>query len=112
MLSESLAIYLVAELRDLARQEKATVRLEEQKLVALEKLKLHHPNGISNTSVCQFKEANVVEFVDTNAEKELVHAIVVNDSQKRITIVFRGSLTTTNFFTNAKYAHTEGRDVS
>lgn len=141
MLSGALTIYLVADLRDLARQGKATVGLEEleapvdldkvlaileqnkdalkasgayeeieERLAALKKLKLHNPNGILNALVGQIAKARVVEFVDTNAKKELVHAIVVNHSQKRITVVFRGSVTTTDFITDAKVGQTKGMD--
>ena len=142
MLSGALTIYLVADLRDLARKGKATVGLEEleapvdldkvlaileenkdalkesgayeqieERLAALKNLKLHNPYGILNTLVGQIAKARVVEFVDTNAKNELVHAIVVNHSQKRITVVFRGSVTIKDFITDAKVGQTRGMDV-
>ena len=131
MLSGALTIYLVADLRDLARAGKATVTLEdleppisihkvlgiikenkealkesgayvdiEERLTALENLKLHNNFGIMNTLLRE--TVRVVEFVDVNAKDELVHAITVNDAQKRITVVFRGSVTTKDFITDAK----------
>ena len=36
----------------------------------------------------------------------MVHAITVSDVKKRITVVFRGSVTVNDFMTDAKIAHT------
>ena len=39
-----------------------------------------------------------------SAEKEVVHAIVVNEARKRVTVVFRGSVTQQDFIQDAKCA--------
>lgn len=133
MLSGALTIYLVADLRDLARLGKATVDLEaleapidimkvleilkenketlkesgayediEERLTALENLKIHNTNAILDIFASQNGKAKLVEFVDVNAKEELVHAITVNPTRKRITVTFRGSVTTKDFITDAK----------
>jgi len=43
-------------------------------------------------------------FVDDNSKEELVHAIVVNPLRKRITVLFRGSVTPKDFLQDAKCA--------
>lgn len=50
------------------------------------------------------KESQTIltHFVDTKAEDEIVHAIVVNDEQKRITVIFRGSVTKKDFMQDGK----------
>ena len=139
MLSGALTVYLVADLRDLARQGKATVDIKdleppisldkilsilkenktalkecayediEERLTALENLRLHNPVAILNTVFGSSGKVRVVEFEDTNSREELVHSITVNDSQKRITVVFRGSVTTKDFITDAKVSQIKGR---
>ncbi len=172
MLSGALTIYLVADLRDLARSGKASIGVEEleapvdldrvlalikdnkealkasgaydeieERLAALDNLKLHNSNGVLNALLGQLGKASVVEFVDINAKEELVHAIVINHSQKRITgrynhqsilmhlmpffhhfscylhcltgfslssVIFRGSVTTKDFITDAKVGQVKG----
>lgn len=44
------------------------------------------------------------EFVDHKAQEEIVHAIVINPSKRRITVVFRGSVTNKDFLQDAKCA--------
>jgi hypothetical protein len=44
------------------------------------------------------------QFVDVNSKEEIVHGIVVNPFKKRITIVFRGSVTNKDFLQDAKCA--------
>lgn len=140
MLSGALTIYLVADLRDLARSGKATVDLKaleppvaidkvlgilkdnkklleesgaypdiEERLTALENLRLHNSNYLINALIGQSEKARVVEFADVNAKTELVHAIVVNDTLKRITVVFRGSVTTKDFIVDAKVGQIKGQ---
>jgi hypothetical protein len=139
MLSGALTIYLVADLRDLARKGNATVGLEEleapipmqkmmlllrdnkqalkdsgsyddieEQLNALENLKLHNSNGILGNLMGSSTKMRVAEFVDVNSSQELVHAITVNDTEKRITVVFRGSVTTKDFITDAKVGQIKG----
>lgn len=135
MLSGALTIYLVADLRALARKGKATVSIEELqppitvnkmlelikenkhnlidsgdyddelegRIVALENLSRHSNRVLSNFVG---KKTRLVEFVDKNEQDELVHAITVNDAQMRITVIFRGSVTKTDFITDAKVAQT------
>jgi predicted lipase len=43
-------------------------------------------------------------FMDDKANEEIVHAIVVNQTRKRVTIVFRGSVTQKDFLQDAKCA--------
>ncbi len=51
------------------------------------------------------KNAMVLKrFVDDNSKEELVHGIVVNPNKKRITIIFRGSVTNKDFLQDAKCA--------
>lgn len=139
MLSAALTIYLVADLRDLARLGKATIDLEalqppidilkvleiikdnketlkdsgaykdiEERLTALENLKIHNSNAILDIFTGQNGKAKLVEFVDVNAKEELVHAITVNPTRKRITVTFRGSVTTKDFVTDAKVGQIKG----
>ena len=51
------------------------------------------------------KHLNLIFIWSILANKEMVHAITINDSKKRITVVFRGSVTTTDFMTDAKIVH-------
>jgi hypothetical protein len=75
----------------------------EGRIVALENLSRHSNRVLSNFVG---KKTRVVEFVDKNEQNELVHAITVNDAQMRITVIFRGSVTKTDFITDAKVAQT------
>ena len=70
-------------LKDNKEALKASGSYEEidERLTALDNLKLHNSNGLINTLMSQLSKATVVEFVDVNAEEELVHAIVVNHSE-------------------------------
>jgi len=43
-------------------------------------------------------------FVDDNSKEEIVHGVVVNPTKKRITIIFRGSVTNKDFLQDAKCA--------
>ncbi|GFH44379.1 hypothetical protein CTEN210_00853 [Chaetoceros tenuissimus] len=136
MLSGALTIYLVADLRELARKSEATVPIEELeppiqvnkvldlikdnkdalikssgydeelegRIVALENLTKHLTSNMMSKFVG--KATNLIEFVDVNAKDELVHAITVNEAQRRITVVFRGSVTKTDFITDSKIAQT------
>lgn len=135
MLSGALTIYLVSDLRALARKGKATVGIEdiqppisinkildlikanksnlinsgdyddelEGRIAALENLTRHSKGMLSNVIG---KKTRLVEFIDKNEQDELVHAITVNDAQMRITVTFRGSVTKTDFITDAKVAQT------
>jgi len=44
----------------------------------------------------------VTHFMDENAESEMVHAVVVNHVRQRVSLVFRGSVTTQDFAQDAK----------
>jgi len=135
MLNGALTIYLVADLRALARAGKATVELKDleapigtdkvlsiikdnvDNLISSEELKedlegrLHALEALNQRTTGLFGKGQgstvLVEFVDTNAETELVHAITVNETKKRITVLFRGSVTKTDFITDAKVAQTK-----
>lgn len=51
------------------------------------------------------KNAMVLKrFVDHNSKEELVHGVVINPIKKRITIIFRGSVTNKDFLQDAKCA--------
>lgn len=54
------------------------------------------------TSQKEAKSAVMTHFVDDNANEEIVHAIVVNQDRKRVTVVFRGSATQKDFIQDAK----------
>ncbi len=43
-------------------------------------------------------------FVDDNSKEEIVHGVVVNPFEQRMTIIFRGSVTTKDFLQDAKCA--------
>ena len=138
MLSGALTIYVFADLRDLARRGDATVGLEaleppvsastvlkalkdnkeimmqsgnyedlENRISALENIFLHQNNILGNIMGSN-TELELVEFEDTNSENEMVHSIVVNDKKKRITVVFRGSVTKKDFITDAKLVQVKG----
>jgi hypothetical protein len=49
----------------------------------------------------------LTHFCDEKANEEVVHAIVVNHVRKRITIVFRGSVSQRDFIQDAKCAQTK-----
>lgn len=51
--------------------------------------------------------SQLVAFDDKNSEQELVYGIAVNTVRKRITVGFRGSVTSTDFITDAKGLLTE-----
>jgi len=138
MLSGALSIYLVADLRNLARTGKATIPLEdlegpieiekvlshlkdnvetlkasgdyediEEQLKALESLKLHNSAGVLSNLLGGSRKSTLLEFGDKDSKKRLVHAITINDSMKRITVVFRGSVTKNDFITDAKVSQVE-----
>jgi hypothetical protein len=46
----------------------------------------------------------LTHFVDHKSQEEIVHAVVVNSIKKRISIVFRGSVTNKDFLQDAKCA--------
>lgn len=48
-----------------------------------------------------FAPAALVAFGDEKPDKELVYAVAVDPSRKRITVAFRGSVTPLDFFTDA-----------
>lgn len=48
------------------------------------------------------KSAVMTHFVDDNCKEEIVHAIVVNQDRKRVSVVFRGSATPKDFIQDAK----------
>ncbi|CAJ1938850.1 unnamed protein product [Cylindrotheca closterium] len=48
------------------------------------------------------KSAVMTNFVDDNSKEEIVHAIVVNQDRKRVSVVFRGSATPKDFIQDAK----------
>ena len=52
-------------------------------------------------------ESQVVVFNDDNSNDELVYGIAVNTARKRMTVAFRGSVTTKDFTTDAKALQTE-----
>mmetsp|Transcript_18383 Transcript_18383/g.28385 ORF Transcript_18383/g.28385 Transcript_18383/m.28385 type:complete len:465 (-) Transcript_18383:406-1800(-) len=48
------------------------------------------------------KKTVLAHFHDENSSQEMVHGIVVNSKRKRITVIFRGSVTKQDFITDAK----------
>jgi len=48
------------------------------------------------------KTAVMTNFVDDHSKEEIVHAIVVNQIRKRVSVVFRGSVTPKDFLQDAK----------
>lgn len=125
MVSGAELIYTFAELRELARSGAANSSIENLEapmtaekmieMIALNKDALiatgNYKNLDNKLADLQKKHVkrrgmpSLVEFVDNKANKEMVHAITINDSKKRITVVFRGSVTTTDFMTDAKIVH-------
>ena len=108
-------IYCFAGIRDLARQGKATVGLNELTSPIKQNkdtLRAHgYEEVAASKSTDQIAGAEVVEFVP-DAEDELVHAIVVNHSQETITVVFRGTVTMKDCFTDIKIPQTKGMDIT
>lgn len=132
MLAGSLLIYLLADLRDMVRAgeitgktlleppmttEQIMQQIQENKdalkaramdhedlqkrLDALQSLK---EEGIFQSMFGSKQNTIMTHFVDTNAQEEMVHAIVVNEGRKRITVMFRGSVTQKDFVQDAKCA--------
>jgi len=60
--------------------------------------------GLFAAMVLGAPKVRLTHFVDDNADKELVHAVVVNEARKRITLIFRGSVTQQDFIQDAKCA--------
>lgn len=58
--------------------------------------------GMMSAIFGKSEESQLVEFVDIESQKRLVHAITVNRSEKRITVSFRGSATLNDFITDSK----------
>lgn len=52
-------------------------------------------------------DSKLVIFDDENAARELVYGIAVNGSRRRITVAFRGSVTLSDFMTDAKAIMTD-----
>jgi len=48
------------------------------------------------------KEAQLVEFVDVDSQRCLVHGITINSELKRVTVTFRGSVTKNDFIADSK----------
>lgn len=61
----------------------------------------------AETGEATFQTSQVVVFNDDNSNDELVYAIAVNTARKRITVVFRGSVTVKDFTTDVKALQTE-----
>jgi hypothetical protein len=55
-----------------------------------------------STGMGAVKEAKVVAFDDKDAESELVHGITINPAEKRISVIFRGSVTTSDWYKNVQ----------
>lgn len=53
------------------------------------------------TGEASLGDSQLVTFDDENADTEMVYGIAVNSSRKRITVGFRGSVTVTDFITDA-----------
>jgi len=63
--------------------------------------------GMMDAALEKSEESQLVEFVDTESNTQLVHAIAINRSQKRVTVAFRGSANKNNFITNSKIVQTK-----
>lgn len=83
--------------------EKRAINHEEleERLCSLRNIK-EHEGSIVETMLGQGTNARLIHFEDENSNKEMVHAIVINDIRKRITVVFRGSVTQKDFIIDAK----------
>eukprot|EP00555_Chaetoceros_dichaeta_P014941 CAMPEP_0198256354 /NCGR_PEP_ID=MMETSP1447-20131203/6289_1 /TAXON_ID=420782 /ORGANISM="Chaetoceros dichaeta, Strain CCMP1751" /LENGTH=538 /DNA_ID=CAMNT_0043942983 /DNA_START=79 /DNA_END=1695 /DNA_ORIENTATION=+ len=138
MICAALSVYVFADLRELARDSKTGISLEdftppmtlvevmqsietnkealkesmspaayeEMEEMSRTMVQLHSikNGGIMNAILGKSEESLLVEFVDIEAQKRLVHAITLNRSLKRITIAFRGSATKNDFITDSKIA--------
>lgn len=96
----------------------------KERLQALHQLQSHRRDFLSGMvgnffgSGSKTDSITVTHFEDDRADKELVHAIVVNRVRQRVTIVFRGSVTSKDFLQDAKCVqkkvpnpYTSGPDV-
>jgi len=142
MVSAALSVYIFADLRALARDDKSSLSMEdfeppmdiEKMTLAIEAnkealkssmtpvaydevesmsraLALMHGNkngGIMSAIFGKIEGTQLVEFVDIEANKRLVHAITVNKLHKRITVAFRGSATKNDFITDSKIVQIKG----
>ena len=61
-------------------------------------------NAVFRSSTTTVSPTVLTHFVDERANEEIVHAIAVNPKRKRITVVFRGSVTQKDFIQDAKCA--------
>mmetsp|Transcript_5294 Transcript_5294/g.7634 ORF Transcript_5294/g.7634 Transcript_5294/m.7634 type:complete len:461 (-) Transcript_5294:67-1449(-) len=57
------------------------------------------PDGGSTSKA--YEAPAIVAYGDTKPDSELVYAVGIDSSHKRVTVVFRGSVTTTDFVTDA-----------
>lgn len=62
------------------------------------------PKSIPVPTEAQQNAIVLKRFVDHNSKEEIVHGVVVNPNKKRITIIFRGSVTNKDFLQDAKCA--------
>lgn len=127
MISGSLSIYILSDLRDLARSGSASLPIEdlEAPMTAKKFLEILKANEdslkasgnyegleerlrmLEKTHVGGGGLPRLVEFNDTKANEEMVHAITLNDAHKRVTVIFRGSVTKNDFMTDAKITQTK-----
>jgi len=138
MISSSLIIYILADLRDMAREgELGDVTLSQleppqtlgavmerinsskdvlqkqggyenlqEQLLALEKICQRKGGGVLASFLGE-KTSRLLQFVDTAEKNEMVHAVALDDFRKRVVIIFRGSVTDTDFIMDAKIYHKE-----
>mmetsp|Transcript_53 Transcript_53/g.108 ORF Transcript_53/g.108 Transcript_53/m.108 type:complete len:462 (-) Transcript_53:62-1447(-) len=65
-----------------------------------ENMKLN--NNFAESLFASSKRTLLTHFHDENSSQEMVHGIVVNSQRRRITVIFRGSVTKKDFITDAK----------
>lgn len=56
-------------------------------------------------------DADIIEYNDFESDSELLYSIIVNRSEERVTVVFRGSVTIKDFFIDAMCFQTNPEEI-
>eukprot|EP00978_Attheya_sp_CCMP212_P001974 scaffold4063_cov40-Attheya_sp.AAC.1 len=115
MLAGAMVIYSFADVRSLARKGEIQTTLTEleppmavdQMMRIIATTHAFVSNNNNHNGRRDSSQLKLLQFVDDHSESECVHATVINPKRKRITIIFRGSVTQQDFITDAKCHQTK-----
>lgn len=86
--------------------EKKAINCEDlqNRLDAIKNIKAHNTSTFGRMFGTKDHNVIMTNFMDDRSSDEMVHSVVVNEIKKRVTVIFRGSVTQKDFIQDAKCA--------